>query len=300
MKVAVMGAGAVGCFFGALLQKAGHQVVLIGRPALVEAVRAQGLRLQMAGRDEYLPLAADTRPDAVQGAELVLFCVKSGDTEDAGAAIAPFLSPSCFVLSLQNGVGNAERLAAVLGRETVAAAVYVATEMAGPGHVLHHGRGELVIGPSAASEAMARKLDEAGIPTEVSARVNDALWAKLVVNCAYNALSAITQLPYGQLVQSEGIVASMRDVFDECAAVARAASVALPASLWDDVLGIARSMPGQRSSTAQDVARGKPSEIDFINGLVVREGARLGVATPVNRVLHGLVKLRDDAARKAH
>ena len=295
MKIAVMGAGAVGCYYGARLQQAGHEVVLVGRPALVEAVQARGLRLQSRDFDGFLPMAASASPEAVRGAGLVLFCVKSGDTESAGAAMKPFLGADATVLCLQNGVGNAERLAAVLGREAVPAVVYVATEMGGPGHVIHHGRGDLVIGESAGSEAAAQLLNDAGIRTRVTAGVQDALWAKLTVNCAYNALSALTQLPYGELLARPGFREIMIDVIGECQAVCNASGAKLPDSILADTLAIADSMPGQRSSTAQDVARGRRSEIDFINGYVVREGERLGIPTPANRVLHALVRAKDDA-----
>ncbi len=203
MKVAVMGAGAVGCYYGAMLARAGHEVVLIGRPAHVEAVRARGLRLEAQSFDEHVPMAASTEPDAVRGADLVLFCVKSTDTEAAAAQIAPHLAPGALVLTLQNGVDNDERARSVLrSHEVAAAVVYVATGMAGPGHVKHNGRGELVIAPSARGEEVAQALRAAGVPTEISDNVRGALWAKLVLNCAYNALSAITQLPYGVLVRT--------------------------------------------------------------------------------------------------
>ena len=295
MKIAVMGAGAVGCYYGARLHQAGHEVVLVGRPALVEAVRQRGLRLQSKDFDGFLPLAASDSPEAIRGAGLVLFCVKSGDTETAGAAMKPWLDGGATVLCLQNGVGNAERLSAVLGREAVPAVVYVATEMGSPGHVIHHGRGELVIGESSGSEEAARLLTAAGIGTRVTAKVQDALWAKLTVNCAYNALSALTQLPYGELLGRPGMREIMTDVIAECRAVCEASGAALPASIVEDTVAIAGTMPSQRSSTAQDVARGRRSEIDYINGFVVREGVRLGIATPVNRVLHALVKAKDDA-----
>jgi 2-dehydropantoate 2-reductase len=122
-----------------------------------------------------------------------------------------------------------------------------------------------------------------------------ALWAKLAANCAYNALSALTQLPYGELVRRPGMEETMRSAVEECRAVAASAGHALPDSLWSDVIGLSRSMAGQRSSTAQDVARGRRSEIDYINGLVVERGGRAGIAVPVNRVLHALVRIRDDA-----
>lgn len=290
-RVAVMGAGAVGCYYGGMLARAGHDVTLIARAQHVEVVRRSGLRMETQAFDASVPIQASTEASGARGAKLVLFCVKSPDTEHAGAVLAPHLEPDAVVLSLQNGVDNAERLAATLGREVVPAVVYVAVEMAGPGHMRHHGRGELVIGALAASSRIAAAFGAAGVPVEVSDNVSGALWAKLIVNCAYNALSAITQLPYGRLVQGEGVPAVMRDVVDECLAVARAAGVEVPGDMRHAVSRIAETMPGQFSSTAQDLARGKPTEIDHLNGLVVRKGEALGVSTPANRMLVALVKL---------
>lgn len=296
MKVAIMGAGAVGSYYGALLARAGHDVVLIGRPAFTEAVRRSGLWLESAAFTGKVDLCADTDASALRDAELVLFCVKSGDTVQAGRDIAPYVGQSASIISLQNGVDNAQRLAAVLARDVIPAVVYVAVDMAGPAHVRHHGRGELVIGASVGSAALAEALSAAGIPCEVSDRVLDALWSKLIINCAYNALSAISQFPYGRLVQSSGVPEVMRDVFDECVAVAEASAIGLPADLWQSTLAIAQSMSGQRSSTAQDLARGRPSEIDHLNGLIVRRGQQLGIATPVNRSLHTIVRLLEQGA----
>lgn len=292
MRVAVMGAGAVGCYFGGMLARAGHEVVLIGRPAHVEAVQRQGLRLQTRQFDETLRLAASTEPAAAAGAELLLFCVKSPDTEAAAQALRPHLAPGALLLSLQNGVDNAERLRELLPAQRVSAAVvYVATEMAGPGHLLHHGRGELVLEPVA--ETLLTTLAQAGVPAEISPNVRGALWAKLILNCAYNALSALARLPYGELVQRPGVPAVMEDVVAECVAVARAEGVQLPADPLIAVRGLAQTMPGQFSSTAQDLMRGKPTEIDHLNGHVLRRGEALGIPTPANRVLHTLVKLAE-------
>jgi 2-dehydropantoate 2-reductase len=285
-----MGAGAVGCYFGGMLARDGHAVTLIARPAHVQAIQANGLRMETKTFDEQVRLSASTEARAVQGADLVLFCVKSTDTEAAGAQILPHLAPSATVLCLQNGVDNAERLRSVLPHHTVAAAVvYVATEMAGPGHVKHHGRGDLVIEPSTAHVAPA--LAAAGIAAEVSDNVRGALWLKLILNCAYNAVSAITQLPYGKTAVGEGVQDVMRDVVNECLAVAKAEGVQVAGNVDAAVRMIFDTMPGQFSSTAQDLARGKKSEIDYLNGLVVRRGQALGIATPSNRVLWALVKL---------
>jgi 2-dehydropantoate 2-reductase len=304
LKVAVMGAGAVGGYYGAMLARAGHEVVLIARPQHVERIARDGLRLQTTRFDEQVRLAASSEPSAVQGADLVLFCVKSGDTEVAGALIKPHLAPDALVLCLQNGVDNADRLRAVLPQHAVAAAVvYVAVEMAGPGHVKHHGRGELVIEPagstSVSSEAVAQALIAAGVPTDISSNVRGALWAKLILNCAYNAVSAITQLPYGKTVAGDGIRDVMRDVVAECLAVAQAQGVQVAGDVQAAVAGLAASMPSQLSSTAQDLARGKRSEIDYLNGLIVKRGEALGVATPANRVLWALVKLLEAHAPTA-
>jgi 2-dehydropantoate 2-reductase len=292
LKVAVMGAGAVGCYYGGMLARAGHVVTLIARPEHVAAIELSGLHLQTQTFDQHVRLAASTDASAVQGAKLLLFCVKSADTEAAGVQMRPYLEPDALVLSLQNGVDNADRLRGVLPQHTVAAAVvYVATQMAGPGHVKHNGRGELVIEPSAASVEVAQALVAAGVPTELSANVRGALWAKLILNCAYNAVSAITQLPYGKTVAGEGVQALMRDVVAECLAVAQADGVQVPGDVDAAIRKIADTMPGQYSSTAQDLARGKRSEIDYLNGFVVRCGQARGVPTPANRVLWALVKL---------
>jgi 2-dehydropantoate 2-reductase len=292
MKVAVMGAGAVGCYFGGMLARAGHDVSFVARPQHVEAIRANGLRMQTKTFDEQVRVNAVTEPGGARDADLVLFCVKSMDTEAAGRQIRPTLRPDTLVLCLQNGVDNAERLRAVLPEHEVAAAVvYVATEMAGPGHLKHHGRGELVIEPARAGDSVAQAFAAAGVPTEISANVRGALWLKLILNSAYNAISAIAQKPYGESVKGEGIRDVMRDVVDECLAVAQADGVQVPGDAHAAARKLVESMPAQYSSTAQDLARGKPTEIDFLNGYVVRRGQALGIPTPANRVLWSLVKL---------
>ena len=291
MKIAVMGAGAVGCYYGGMLARAGREVVLIGRPQHVEAIRRDGLLMDTQSFREHVAIGTALDAGGVRGAQLVLCCVKSPDTETAAMAMAPHLDPDACLLSLQNGVDNAERWQAVLRREVAPAVVYVATEMAGPGFVKHHGRGELVIGPSSCSDELLALFAAAAIPVTISDNVAGALWAKLIVNCVYNAVSAITQLPYGHLVQGDGVPGVMRDVMAECLAVAQAAGVSVAGDTWHAVQQIARTMPGQLSSTAQDLARNKPSEIDHLNGYVLREGEALGIATPVNRALYAIVKL---------
>ena len=297
IRVAVLGAGAVGCFFGGMLARAGHRVTLIGRPMHVDAFRKSGLHFEGLKFNQRVPVEASTEAEAVRGVRLVLVCVKSTDTDQAAAQIAPFLEADAIVVNLQNGVDNTERIQARVSQPVIPAVVYVATEMAGPGHLKHHGRGDLVIGalddkvPAGALALVKQWFEPAGVPVAISDNVAGELWAKLAVNCAYNALSAITQLPYGKMIDGVGIRDTMRDVIEETLAVAKASGVTMAPDMLANVYKIAEAMPTQYSSTAQDLARGKPTEIDHLNGFVVRRGEALGVPTPANRVLHSLVKL---------
>lgn len=291
MKTAILGAGAVGCFYGGMLARAGREAVLIGRAVHVDAVARDGLRMETRSFDERVRIGASTDPAAIAGARLVLCCVKSNDTAQAAADMARHLAPDAIVLSLQNGYDNAARLEQALGRPVHPAVVYVATEMAGPGHLRHHGRGELVIGPFAESAEVVAEFAPAGVPVQISDNVAGQLWAKLIINCVYNGLSAITQMPYGRIAAGEGVAGMMDDIVAECLAVARADGVEVPGDIRAAVAGIAQSMATQKSSTAHDVARGRRSEIDHINGYVLRRAAAHGITVPVNRSIHALVRL---------
>ncbi len=290
-RIAVLGAGAVGCYYGGMLARAGARVTLIGRAAHVQAIeRGGGLLFEARGATERVPVSATTEAAGVAGAGLVLFCVKSGDTESGAKSIAPHLARDATVVSLQNGVDNAARIAPLVPVPAIAAVVYVGCEMAGPGHVRHMGRGELVLGANGA--AAAALLERAGVPCRVSDNIDGELWSKLIVNCAYNALSALSRLPYGPMIGSPWSRELMPQVVEEALAVARAAGVRIETDgLLERVMGVGKAMPGQISSTAQDIGLGKPTEIDALNGYVAQRGAALGVATPVNRTLHALVKL---------
>lgn len=290
-----MGAGAVGCYYGGELARAGLPVTLIGRPALVQAVARRGLILEKAFQQIAVPLQASADPAAVADAGIVIIAVKSGDSLQAARQIAPHLAPDATVLSFQNGISNAETLSAALGRPVIAAVVYVATDMAGPGHVRHHGRGELIFAPGPGAEAAAATLRRAGIPVEVSDQARVAQWVKFTINCAFNALSALTRQPYGAIAVQEGAYAVMADVIAECRAVAAASGIALPDTLMQMAEAIAAQMQAQYSSTAQDMMRGRKTEIDYLNGEVLRRADAFGIAVPVNRALWVMVKLAEQA-----
>lgn len=289
MKVAVMGAGAVGCYYGAMLALAGHEVVLIGRAPFVDAVTQNGLILEKGGERLVAEVSASTDPSTIRGADIVMVCVKSGDTGEAGQQIAPHLASGCTVLSLQNGVSNAETLGQITGRPVLPVVVYVASHMNGLGVVRHEGRGDLELSGEGA-EDIAGILNEAGVETRVSDDVMASLWGKLVVNCAINPLSAITGLPYGKIAAQAGMPELMRDVAQEALAVARAEGISVPDTVFETIRTIPVTMAGQHSSTAQDLGRGKPTEIDYLNGEIVKRAAKLGIDVPINRTLTLLVK----------
>ena len=293
MQVAVIGAGAVGCYYGGLLLRAGHDVTFIGRQTHVDAINARGLLLDTQFFRGHLPAKAATDATALASPDLVLFCVKSADTEEAGRSLAGCLRPETSVLSLQNGVDNPQRLRSVTGHAVIPVVVYVGSEMAGPGHVRHHGGGALVIGAAPASEVLAQTLEAAGIPTTIADDIETTLWSKLTTNCAFNALSAVAGISYGPMLDVEGTREVVASAVQEAVMVARACGISMPEDLVEQILKIPAAMPNQMSSTAQDVARGKPSEIDFLNGYVVRKGAELGIPTPTNRALQVMVKLAE-------
>ena len=317
-RVAVYGAGAVGCYFGAKLAEAGTPVTLIGRAAHVDAIRRDGLLFESAGTQRRIRIDAETRPEAVREADLVLFCVKTRDTDAAARQIAPLLRPDAIVVSLQNGVDNVERMRRG-GVDALGGVVYVAAAMTGLGHLRHSGRGDLVVGeygatapvaagaaiaastdasppegmPSARTLAVARLFESAGVACRGETDVRPALWDKLVANCAYNAISALGRSRYGPMIDDADVRALMRETIEECVAVAHADGVPLAdaTAQYEAAMRLGEAMREASSSMEQDLSNGRHTEIDSLNGYVTRRGAALGVPTPANRTLTTLVRL---------
>ncbi len=291
-RIAVVGAGAVGCYFGGMLSLAGAPVTFIGRALQVEALRAKGLTLESVRFTRTLAVEASTDMRSAADAKVVLLCVKTTDTEEAARALAPHLAEGAVVVSLQNGVDNASRIRAAAGIDAVPAVVYVGAEAMEPGRVKHTTRGDLVLGDH---PELAKLFEQAGIPVRISDNVDGDLWMKFVLNCAYNALSAIAHAEYGRLARSPWMRAVMRDLVEEVVAAGTARGVRFP--VGDPVaatLKFGEGLDQTISSTAQDIARGKPTEIDSLNGYVARLGEELKIPTPVNRTLHALVKLLEE------
>jgi 2-dehydropantoate 2-reductase len=303
-RIAVMGAGAVGCFFGGMLARAGADVTLIARGRHLEALARDGLFLDSIHFQQRVPVRASAEPSAVRGAELVLFSVKTIDTETAAKSIAPHLSPGAIILSLQNGVDNVTRISAAAGLSALASVVYVAASLPEPGRVRHAGRGDLVIGNSPAQQVAAIRdtFVPAGVPCRLSDNLDGELWQKLTLNCCGNAVSALTKSGYGPAVRNPFVREVMQTALDEARAVAQAAGVRLPDDGPENsanAMNLLENYGSATSSTEQDIARGRRTEMDSLNGYVARRGAELGVPTPVNRTLYALVKLLEERSLRA-
>jgi len=298
-RIAVVGAGAVGGYFGGMFARAGAPIVLIGRRHFADAVNSNGLVLDKSEGQERIRVAATTEMSAIRGCSLILFSVKANDTAETAKQIAPFLQPDATVVCLQNGVDNADRVRAATNVVTVPAVVYVAVSVPEFGRVKHLARGDLIIGPlSERTTEVANVFNRAAISCRISENIEGELWVKLLCNCALNAISALGHARYGQIVQSGDAKQLMQDVVDEVLAVARAAGVVLPGvddreSGMAAAMKIATQMADAFSSTAQDLSRGRPTEIDALNGYIVRQGAALAAPVPVNRALFTLVKLAE-------
>jgi len=269
----------------------------------VQAISRNGLKLDLAASSttEIIQIEASTELSSLHIADLVLFCVKSTDSASVALQIAPHLSPNALIMSLQNGVENSNLIAKQVANVVIPCVVYVATEIPAPGCVKHHGRGDLVIGtmqssrlsdPQKTLQAIVELFASAQVSVQISTNVMAELWSKLMINCAFNAISGLAQIQYGKLAALEPVRSTQTALVKEVIAVAKADGIHLSETLaLQAVEQISVTMGSQKSSTAQDMARSKPSEIDHLNGFIVRRGMALGVATPVNQALFALVKL---------
>jgi len=303
VKIAVMGAGAVGGYFGALLHRGGLDVTLIARGRHLEAIKAHGLRIKSTQGDLTVPAKAVGDPRAVGPVDLILFCVKSYDTESAARQCLPIVQESTAILCLQNGVDNEEKIAMVAGGEKVLGGVaYIGAGVSEPGVVVHTAEGRIVFGEmrGGVSERV-RRLEQifrdAGFPAEVSSNIQAILWGKLCWNAAFNALNTLVGGDVRVLVERPETRTLARQVMEEVRAVANANNVPLSEDLAERLLTWTDTAAGaMKTSTRQDLEAGKRLEVEALNGAVVRKGEAAGVPTPFNFALYALLKAIDPGA----
>ena len=300
MKVCILGAGALGCSIGAALAQGGSEVSLVNRSvAHVEAINSRGLRVREGGEERVVPVRAAVHSRDIGPVDLVIVLVKSYDTRSAIDAARSLVGEHTVVLSLQNGLGHEDELAAAVGRERVVAGkTYVGGVLLGPGHIIGGTRGKKTIvgeldgAPSPRIEAIAAEFRRAGLDTAVTGNIVGTIWDKLLINVATGALAGITRLTYGALYAVPEIEATAVAAVAEAMAVARAKGVRLsidnPRDAW--TMASAGLSADFKTSMLQSLEKGARTEIDFINGAVVREGSALQIATPVNRTLVACIK----------
>lgn len=297
----------MGGYFGCLLSRAGQEVTLLARGAHLEAIRREGLRVRSpqaaADGGVWTARPAATADPAEAGVqELILFAVKSYDTERAAEEMAPMVGPETAILCLQNGVENEALLAARYGEERVLpGVVYIGAERVAPGVIEHRARGEILFGEATGErsprvERIRAVLEGAGIPVEVVDDIRAAKWQKFIFNVALNAYSALTHGTAARLVATPAARWVFEASLREALAVARGNGVKLDDGIIDQLLATAAGM-NVTSSMDQDLLQKRPLELESFNGHVVREGRRLGIETPVNATLYGAMEVRAETAK---
>jgi 2-dehydropantoate 2-reductase len=299
MRIAVVGAGGTGGYFGGLLARAGEDVTFIARGTQLEALRARGLTVEsrLAGTFDVSVRATDD-PGEVGPVDLILFCVKAYDTEAAAKGARPLFRPGTMLLSLQNGIDNEDRIARAAGHSSgIGAAAYVVSAIKAPGVVAQTaGPGKIVLGElgggaSARTDRLRDVLQEAGITTEVHPDIRAVLWQKFLFICAFSGVTAVTRLPIGTVLADPETSALFRGTSEEVEAISRAGGIDLPDDCVEQAVTQAAAVePWGRGSLYGDLAGGRRLELDSLNGEVVRRGGEHGVETPLNFAIYAALR----------
>lgn len=298
MKIAIVGPGAMGCLFAAFLAKQKEEVFLIDHNAdRAKRIRQDGIKVEGISGEFNMKVNAASEPKEAGICDLIIICVKSYDTEEAIKAVKDIIGENTQVLTLQNGIGNVQILNDIVGEDRVIGGItsHGAT-LLGTGHIRHAGKGETAIGKASGKvlgpiREIANVLNKAGIETKVSRDINALIWSKLIINAGINALGGITRLHNGRLVEYAGTREIMRAAVQEAVKVAKRKRIKLA---YDDpiqkVEGVAKATAGNICSMLQDVLKKRRTEIDFINGAIIRQAKSLNIPTPINEVLTSLIK----------
>jgi len=307
VKVGVVGTGGIGGYFGALLARAGHEVFCLARGEHLRAIQAGGLKVESAVGSFAVRPRATADPGAIGPVDLILFGVKTYDTDEAARAMRPMVGEGTAILTLQNGVDSAERIAVAVGPGRVlAGAAFIFSHVAAPGLIRQTaGPRKIVFGEAhgartARAEAVLAACRGAEINAELTDQIVRVLWEKWAYICAQGGLTAVTRLPLGELRACAETWAFYRGVLEEIVAVAAARGVPLPPGVVEGILGQAAKLePHARSSMYDDLAAGRRLEIEALNGTAVRYGREAGIPTPLNLALYASLKPYAAGARPA-
>lgn len=298
MKIVLVGPGAMGCLFAGFLSKIKEDVWLLDKnKERAEKINEQGIIVEGVSGNHQLKVKATADAGGIGQSDLVIICVKSYDTKEAVTSCKPLIGENTLVLTLQNGIGNIEIIGEVLGADKVIGGVTnEGATLLNTGRIRHAGKGETVIGRidgkiPVQMRSIREIFNKAGFETRISRDIKGLLWSKLIINVGINALTAITGLNNGRLVEFEGTRKILREAVTEATRIAKRKRVKL---IYDDPLAkveaVCEATNTNVSSMLQDVLRKKRTEIDFINGVIVRQAQELGIPSPVNSILVDLVK----------
>lgn len=306
MKLAVVGVGGVGGYFGGRLAQAGHEVYLVARGDHLAAIRANGLQVRSTlGDFSVRPAGATDSPAAVGPVDAVLVGVKSWQLPAAAATLGPLLGPETPVVPLLNGVEAADVIAAAVGREhTLAGLCRIMAEITAPGVISHAGLqpslafGELDNARTPRAEALLAAFKQAGVRADIPADIELAVWEKFLLICTWSGLGSVTRVPIGAWRALPETRALAAQVLAEAAAVARARGVAVAPGSEEKIMGFLDAVPAEGTASMQrDIMEGRPSELEAQNGAVVRLGAAAGVPTPANSFIYAALLPQERAAR---
>lgn len=305
MRVAVMGAGAVGAYFGAKLSASGHNVAFLARGAHLDALRREGLRVDSPGGNLRIQNALFTNnPGEIAAVDLILFCVKSYDTDAAVGTLVPMMGNATTILSLQNGVDNADKIAARWGeKRTLAGVVYLGSQLVSPGTIKHSAGGRIIFGElngvvRDTTQSVERALTAAQIPCEISKDIRKAQWRKLLWNAPFCAISCLTRTTVKEIIESDSLRQLAVDCMKEVRQAARTQDVDLGPELLDETLNFSRSLGDFKPSMLQDLEARKPLEYEAFNGVVVKQLRQAGNEAPVNQVFYGTLEYLDKKIRQ--
>ena len=298
MRIGVMATGAVGGYFGARLQQAGHEVAFIARGAHLEALRKDGLKITSPVGNLHLKnITATDDPRTIGPVDIVLFAVKLWDTEKAGEQTKPLIGPDTAVITLQNGVDSVARLDPLLGATHVVGGVtYIGSRLTGPGAIQHIGLADIRCGerdgkPSKRLQAFAEAAKQASLDFAISDNIELELWKKFVFLVGFSGITTVARKPFGELYPDTDCRTLFHDLMKETLAVGRARGVPLPPDFADERLAFAAKLPpATKSSMLYDFERGNRLELDWLAGAVVRMGREAGVPTPANTAVYAALK----------
>ncbi len=298
MKIVVVGPGAMGCLIAAFLSKSKEEIWLLDKNKERAAkINGSGITLESSSGSWKAQVKTTANPGEIGRAELIIICVKSFNTKQAVEGIKPLLGENTKILTLQNGMGNIEIISEIATEDRIIAGVTnEGSTLIDTGKIRHAGHGETIIGTingktPVEMRAIREIFNKIGFETKISRDIKSLIWSKLIINVGINALSALTRLPNGKLMECEGTRRILRDAVIEATRVAKRKRVKL---IFDDPLAkveaVCEGTSENLSSMLQDVLKKKRTEVDFINGVIVRLGQELGINVPTNKFLLDLIK----------